>query len=795
MFRSNLCIGETVFGIKNPLFMTRGTLKGNANRLNVLLGVLLFALALASRIPLVDTYYDYSFEDDSETCVVETRSFYFFFKNPSIETLPHNMEQAPTYSDGDFIVCAIAANIIGPLSKVGVIHPQLSDNRYSLIVFSMRWCGVLFSALSILICFLILVQLTGKSILSFFVTLLYYMFNTQNLHVDCIRVDHYSLCVSSLLILFSVKLFKNPQLKRNYVLIGIAAGLVAGTKLNFPFYLILTIGFLISLAWQKKITFHSFLLLLFSFLLTTAFMYFRWIIYSAEVWTRILKIYHLGEDWVVFSGTGSFFYFFWQQFFVQQTSIFLFAFLVLFYLSFLGCIIFAIKQKNRQLLILTFTFVLQLFILGFSPKFDRYGMIIPLWVSIFVAIACSLVIDKYKHNKSFFLSVLFLLLAVCVFNVKDYSKLVQKYNEMQISILETRVASLHWIRNNIQENNVVLFQSPRTSNPDMFNLNFSFSKSYLEYPFLYKKNLASFLPPTMQELKKYVNYIVLSDKELNGQFNSYGYHKMDSCIINQWKDFYRSLSVNFKVDTFSSKFKNYKLGALYIYTVNKQNIVNDSLFIKNEKYSIGNSKELQWSVIQPSLYQHLKFEIQLSLDSNMHWLFFASRDGYNAYFREQTSPQQLTSDHSSLVPNAMMRAFEKGQFSFLLDAAQVKKRTPEIENFFFRIIQYMIIHQCNFKQSANAILSSKKAKAFLDNADQIYAESGGVSNQNIAEFIVTTGLELDVTSFITPTYVESVWSYKLPAICKNGVTYYWRVRVKDKEKVMSNWSRILPIHL
>ncbi len=247
-------------------------------RANTICAILIFFIAFGLRIPLVDNIYNYSFEPDSESCIAVTRSFYFFFKSPSSENAPQTLDTYPNYSDGDFITSALFANMVRPLCKAGIIAAPLGDGDNSLIIFSMRWCGVLFDAMAAATAFLILILLIGDTWIAMLITFLYYLLNRQTLDIDLIRIDHFGLFTANLAMLAGILLFQYPQKAKYYILTGVAAALVTGTKINFPFYLLILFIIFIHLVYSKKVSFKNFVIVALSFLLATAFMYQRWLI-------------------------------------------------------------------------------------------------------------------------------------------------------------------------------------------------------------------------------------------------------------------------------------------------------------------------------------------------------------------------------------------------------------------------------------------------------------------------------------------------------------------------------------
>jgi Dolichyl-phosphate-mannose-protein mannosyltransferase len=325
-------------------------------RTRTIYALLIFAVAFALRIPLVDNIYQYSFEPDSESCVAVTRSFYFFFKSPGLDNAPQTLDTYPNYSDGDFITSALFANLVRPLSKGGFISAQLGDGDNRLVIFSMRWCGVLFDAMAALVAFLILVLLIGDTWIAMPVTLLYYLLNRQTLDIDLIRIDHFGLFTANLAMLAGVLLFQYPRKAKYYILTGAAAALVTGTKMNFPFYLLMLFILFIHLVHSKKVSFKNFVIALVSFLLATAFMYQRWLMYPENIGMVLRFTLNNGKVWTAFWGTGNHSYYLWDEFFSRGYSIAIVVLLVGAYASFIGGCMQGVAKKDSLLLILCAVF-------------------------------------------------------------------------------------------------------------------------------------------------------------------------------------------------------------------------------------------------------------------------------------------------------------------------------------------------------------------------------------------------------------------------------------------------------
>ncbi len=771
-------------------------MKGASKYFTLLPGLILFVLAVGIRVPIVDRFYEYSFEPDSESCVVETRSFYFFFKNPSAETVPHNMSSSSTYSDGDYIMCALAANVIAPLTKAGVIDAPLSDDYFSLIVFSMRWCSVFFDALALVFTFLTLMLLTGNSVISFAICLFYYLLNPQTLHIDLMRVDHYCLFASCMAIWATVLLFKNPEKKRYYILVGFTAGLVSATKLNFPFYLLITAFTLLALIWDRKLKWLNFTLLFLAFILTASFLYLRWILYPEEVLTRVLKIVNLGGEWVELWGNANYNYYHWDQFFPIGFSWTQGGFLLAFYSAVLFVIWQGLKTKNRLLLIFTVTFLVQSAMLIFSPKIGRYGVAIPSWVAIFSGLAVFHVLKEAMNEKLVLASFFMLMALVFLYSARDYSGILLLATQRQQSIEENRVSSAKWIEQYAEGNSTILFQYPRTSNPPIFNHPYRFISEPLQFPFLSREACMNFYPPDTAMLQKTVNYIVVSDMEIENHLINSQRWGVDEALISKWKNFYDSLKVWYSYKTFSSMYGNYGTKSISVYELSRKGIGNDLPQISDMNTTVVSGKPvLEWEVRQNEKAGSLLFEIQWSRDSTMRWLDFGSRDGYTSRYRTAKNPKPSTNLQSpSATPPAVYKAFEEGRFVEMLDGSNAAQKRQDIDDFFVEVYKTMITKNYSFGRSVRTFLPKNMADDFLNGVSEIYPGSG-IEQSDIRQFKMITKIAADPYSYTGNEEVITKWSFIPTYVFSKGEKYYWRVRIKNKETVISEWSEVKRIEI
>jgi hypothetical protein len=755
--------------------------------LNLSFCLLLFIISFAIRLPLVDTLYQYSFEPDSEACIEETKSFYFFFKNPCEENYPHTLTSYPNYSDGDFIVSALVANVVRPLCKSGIIKAPLADGDNSLIIFSMRWSGVLFDAGAMILAFMTLVLVMGNSLLSFAICLLYYLLNPQTLHINLIRIDHYSLFAANLMMWAALSLFHSPARKRYYIWCGVAAGLVSATKINFPFYLlilIITFGFLV---FRRKVTIRHFALFIFAFLLCFSFVYLRWLMYTENVLGTLKATFDNGEEWFNYWGNKNYFYYLWTQFYTQGFSYSVLFFLLFFYSSVVYSIVLCLKQKSSLMCILCITFLIQSVSLMISPKVARYAIIMPLWVSLFVGIGLSTVIKQFPKRIIHIAFTLLLLGPIATYSMKNYFVRINMAEERNVSVIETRIKPYEWIKEHIKKGSVIAIQHPRVSNPPIFDLPLYFRFTYLQFPFLDKRALADFHPPSFQELRKHVHYLMISDKERDYHLQSLHDYRCDSPLIESWQRFFDTLPQVFPYHRFSSVYANYGVKSIYLFEVN------DTLPVKGITGflafdSVKNGKVVFYWVYGRDVNSEIsKFQIQISEDSLFRWLELGSRDGYPSRYRLPRNPELISGRQISFVPDVINRGFEDGRFYEILNGKNPIPMKKEIENFFRKVLSTMLESNLTFEESIWKTIKPKEAPIFLKIVASLYPNGEEILHAHILEYIRLTGLKLELDD-LRGKQAISLYRFYPTFVFDKDKHYYWRVRLKFKEKVLSEWS-------
>ena len=757
------------------------------SHINLFLTISLFFISVATRVSLVDTTYQYSFEPDSEPCVAETRSFYFFFSHPAKGTLPHVLMSYPNYSDGDFIASALVANVVRPLVKAGIIQAPVCDNDNSIIIFSMRWSGALFDALAMVFVFLTLLLLTQNRLLSFGICLLYYLLNPQTLFVDLIRIDHYSLFAAGFIMYASISLFHSPAKKRFYVLCGIGIGLVSATKINFPFYLVVLPVALFFLWRNEKLQLRGFVILTIAGLIAFTCMYFRWLLYSENIYSVISDTLNVGHEWFGFWGNNNYLFYVWQQFYNHGPSLSITLLLLIFYSSFLYCVIVAIVKKDALKGILCITFIIKMLSLMLSPKIGRYGMIIPFWISIFVALGLNPFIKLFSHRQFVTTLTLLLLVPSFLYALHDFDSRATECRNIKVSIIKTRINPYTWIKNNIEPGSIIAIQHPHVSNPPVFDLPYIFTEDFLDFPFLDKSSFSKFYPD-LERLKKNANYVILSDKEVNYHLYLLHQYQCDPALIDNWKQFYTSLKTMFPYQCFTSDYDNYGVGNICIYKINYElpPVQMPRLLTAD---SLGGGKVfLRWSYNISTLAKGPDFQVDISDDSLLRWLVYGSQDGYQSKYRKSDYPAMKSAQTISYIPDKINKAVDNGLFDRML-GKKAKDLKDVINTFFGNFLITMKNSNLTFKEALAQKLGARDT-AIYNTIDSLYKSDGDILNAHLAEYIKISGLKFKDESAIYQSSNIATWQYEPPVKLTHGKRYFWRVRIKRLDQALSDWSEV-----
>jgi hypothetical protein len=754
--------------------------------------ILLLFISFNSYINLVDTCYPYTFEADSEHCIEETRPFYFFFKNPVLENAPHPLNAYPNYSDGEFIATALLANIIAPLCKSGIIKTHLSDADNSLFIFSMRWAGVCFDTLAVMFVFLSLMMLTQQTAISFLICLLYYLFNQQTLTIDLIRIDHYIIFSATFCLWASLLLYYEGNRWRSYILCGIATGLISATKINFPFYLLLPVVVVLLGILKKNIGVKYLGALLLAFFVTSFFLYFRWFLYAENI-VEVLRItVTTGEEWVKFWGTGNCDYYLWDQFFITGNSTNSYVLLLLFYTSFVWCCISGLKNRNDLKLILCIVFIVQMAALAISPKVGRYGIILPVYVSVFIAISFNDVIKQFTSRLYPWLIFLPLLIPVSCNSFLTYQVVAKHAQQKAKSIKETRLPAARWIQQHFANGFEIAIQPPPLSNPPIFDLPYTINSKKLQFSFLHKDILCNFLPPSIKDLKQDVNAVIINDKERNYHLLNLRQQSCDSAVYAGWQTFYNSLPDFFPEKKFESDDENYGVKAFYIYLVNDTPKSRTISPIKLIAHQQNGSTMLEWNYTYSIGNNAYRFQIQIAEDSAMQWLVYGSRDGYISKYRTNTNPVQVKKAAIAFTPPAIQQAYAEGKFLNALGSNGQREMDAEFENFFAAIALSMKTDSLTFGESMKQLMHGEE-DAFISVIKPLYQNKGDILNMHLKEYLHATRLGVKEEDIDAGFYRVAAWNFLPPLYLAHSKKYYCRVRFRDSYQLCGEWSNVCPI--
>ena len=485
---------------------------------------------------------------------------------------------------------------------------------------------MLLDAIAVALAYFALVLITQNTVISLIVILMFFLVNPLAFSIDFMRVDHYASFSGRFVRFSALFLFFWPHKKRYYILTGIAAAMAFATKINFPFFLVPFILIALYLAYTKKLTRQNIAIFLGTFLLVFAFLFQRWIAYYEEAPYVLKATMDVAESWIQFWELGDGTFYHWEMFLPNELTLPIIFLLVFAYTSFLVFFIKGIKSRDPLTLILAASFFVQSCLLLVSPKVERYGRSVPIWVALFVVIGLTYIYEHWKgkiKTAYIYLGIGLIMLPVFVSYAKNYLNELQKCNERTISITQTRIPAKEWVEKNIALGSAIAIQHPRLSNPPIFQRPYQIDQKLLEFNFLNKEKLLSELPPDLSLLKQATNYVILNDKETNYRYSIIENYNGPPKLIKQWKTFYQAIDSAFPHTDFVSEYTNYGVKALKIYHTS------DSVFgtvpvISNCQTTLVNEVTIKW---QTNIWQE-HFEVQIATDSSFNWLILGNRNGF-----------------------------------------------------------------------------------------------------------------------------------------------------------------------
>jgi hypothetical protein len=755
--------------------------------------LLVFIISFGIRVPLVDTAYSYSFEPDSPPGVEITRSMYFFMQSPSLQNAPQTLSCNSYYSDGSIISCAIIANIVNPLCRAGIINANLSESDNSLIIFSIRWGSVIFDALAAAIAFLIFTLLARHIIVALLITLLCYLLNIATLGTDFMRIDHYCLFAANLMMLTSLLVYYRPHRKRYFILGGLSTGLVAATKLNFPFYLLIVLAILCYLIYRKYISWRHFLIFILASVLSTAFMYQRWLMYSDNISYLLNFTYNNGKVWTVYWDTTPRAYYLWQEFFDHGSSIPVCFLLIAAYLSFLVVLITGIIRRDPLKVIFCLIFILQSVILIISPKVARYGIIMPLWIGIFLCYGIGFVesLISIRRVEPVYISCLLCMLMLPAFGYwyAGYEMISDKCRTAAYSLNQIRIMPYHWIADHARQGSIFAIQGDRLSSPPIFDLPLVFDDEILNAPFLFKDKLQKFYPPNIDSLPVRINYLLITDKETKLHFFSMDRYGCDSMVYRCWQRFYTSLDTLFPHADFVSTSDCYGVKEVHIYTLNKQPIAIIPIII-NGRSTVSQGIQLSWDLTHAIPAKVYSFQVQIAADNLFRRMLYANRDGYPSPYRQPNDPKPELGQNKSVVPRPIFDAMMRGDFHDIIGNQNPRDIQGEIQELFRQVLIYMLEQDISFGQSLKLVSKEEWGNKFILAINTVYGGRCPFMDSHIDDFIRAAKLDVSLEDLRNKGTATMNYSFRPMMNFELGKKYYWRVRLRYKYETMSDWSPI-----
>ncbi len=740
------------------------------------LAAIIFAATFFSRSCFVDTYYQYSFESDSEACVSVSKSFYNFFKNPCEETIPHKLTDYPPYQSGDFVFAGLTGNLLRPLVKAGIIQADIGDGDNSIVIYAMRWNSAVFQSVVAVLVFLITSLIFANYLFSFLLVLLYYILSPQILDFDLARIDHYYFFAAALVIYFTIKLFRSPEQVWNYIFLGASVAMVMATKLNFPFYLMIVLFTMIYLITTKKIGLRNFIIAFGSFAVMWVFLFQRWIFYPEEIMPTIEGILQTGDDWVTFWGIQPYLYYHLHQFFSEGFSWEVVVLLFGWLLSFIVTVWYAIKQKDAFTKMLLITFLVQSLMLMIVPKVGRYGTVIPIWLCIFFAYTAHYLSTNYKPLYSYLL--LLFVLPNAFYAYSHFANHSKQWIKVKSSIESTRFPAVEWIEANAAPGSVVAVYHPRISNPPILEMPINISEKYLYYPFLYSEKAAHFEPVSFGKLEDEANYVVI-----NNQYYNYHFWLLDNLIDNKienaqetklkWQIFYDALDLKYEHVEFKAGHENYGIEWYKIYIIDS---VPKNIPFKIGVYSIKKIKDngVRMTISSEGSVKSGQLELQISTDSTFRWVNYASLDGFESKYRESMIARP------NFIPTKIDSLLNKSLLKQLGVANRVDRLS--VNSVFMKIIHSFEEGAENLGYCLDDFMKEDYKPKFYQLLGNAYGFKTDYPSLDYNQFKQMLGYRTDVGEKLHSASV--IVPEKL--LDKNGMNYF-RVRAKQNHVVLSSW--------
>jgi hypothetical protein len=540
----------------------------------MILAVTLTVAGWLATFPLIDRYYQFAFEPDSQVYTIPvTAGFYAAVRQFDLSALPELDPDKP-YLDAPFVIYAAAANLVSNVNYLLRLDRALLDVK-TLLIFTIRHTNAILSALSVGLFCLAVRWLFGSNLVALILSLLF-LFSPQRLSVDLLRIDHVILFLIVALYYLTFRMLQLPQKSWPFILAGICAAMLANTKPNMLSHLVIPMTALFMLKYHRRLgkgvvwrfgaAFGAVLgLLMLRYLLNWDIIGDIWMARLAKLsaWYGALdKEPYTYYNWSFFSGYGI-----------------VFLLLAVIMVGIVAWI--TIRRWNERShqqdsrIVLLLCFVLFSILGALSPKVPRWGVhFIPLYLFIIAAGFSVLIHDipRFRGLNAGRVIIIGLgmlvLVPSLVLSAVEYRGLCIEAEQREISIERTRLAPRRFFQEHIKPGARVAFYKHAWANPPIFNLDYRFDFDTLAFPYLNVQLMRGFLPPTFESLESRVDVVMLEDYHLRQQIeilDRHGLHRQ----LSLWRRFYEGLEDRYPRIDFKSDFPNYGVRHVMIYVVDE----------------------------------------------------------------------------------------------------------------------------------------------------------------------------------------------------------------------------------
>ncbi|MCF8459998.1 MAG: hypothetical protein K9G46_04690 [Flavobacteriales bacterium] len=511
-----------------------------------LLGFLsLTIIAFVFHLPFVDLEFRWAFEPDARGTIIVIREFYDAIINFDLHQL-RPLLGGQTYLDGQTIFAAIFAVISKGLIELSVLPESILANNRSLFVFSFRYTSLIFLSLSVGFAFLCVRLITKNLLLSAVLTVCAFLLNPYFHCVDLLRVDHYLLFSSILLLYACFRVLEKPH--TGYGLLAIAFVLNFATKLNTPLYwtfpaLLVVLYFNYRVVPKKEV---------FRFLTVAVIMslifFVKWWYYPSSILPFLQSIFNEGNAWYSVLDVRPYLsHYFVHHFFSGMVEpdqsrsliILLSSFEVAFSIISISLVVFCfssglwLKIKTPLPLLVITVFSIHSVGLILSPKLYRYGIHMPFYYLLFAGFAYSY-LNWAGGNRRMSVVGKVLLGVFCVsgigMNGLSYSFARTSTKNSYTAFRTVKLTPRNWLMSNIKVGSrLAVHGKERNSTPPIWRAGFDMSPQVITYNWLDSTIIYSNLPPLPDSLPKVTDVILLSN------FNYYHKPRVFEAHI-KWKN-------------------------------------------------------------------------------------------------------------------------------------------------------------------------------------------------------------------------------------------------------------------